>query len=893
MERKLGKMVLLTFCALLMGVVSLMAQTPQPTWIGVHSLAPKAMYWSGSCAYNGKIYVFGGNENDGETKTTYIYDIATDSWSQGADLPTGRYLCTAVEVGGKIYVMGGRQLTASTNPVNVNECYDPATNTWTTKAAMPKAIRGHAAVAANGKVYVLGGNTGTYTDVVSIYDPATNAWSNGPAMPAKAAYGGAVYSQSANAIFWVGGVKSSTAAESSYIGKAFTLTLSDNKWDAGVAMPIKTAYFGIATDDSKIYVSGGSYWESGLQTPRDFPFPGILVYDIAQKNFANYMIDTPSPWNRNNSLAVVAEGSLWLMQGDGNRLVDEYNLTSKQWYEPNPPLNDGQNIIDLAGATGGAINGKIYVVGGAVGSVNNPNVYEFDPSTNNWTMKTGTDSNPTYYCAGAVWNDKLVIYGGFDNNDDPVTQAKIYDPIAETFTPIGGTNPTHANFATGVVLNDKLYLFGGDDGTNMLNYVSILDLNSGTWSSGANLPIAMENMAATAYNGKIYLFGGYDNVEPDYHNPDTYIYDPGANTFTKGPALTNLTQVREARAFVYADYIFIDSGYDLYYNDLLGGLSGGPVADMQIFNPATNSFVGSVPRPFGRMGFVGSVIGTKYYAVVGDDGSWPCDRLDIASFGGGGCTVTCTASASPTTGAPPLTVTFTATANATGCTGTPTFAWNFGDGETSTDQNPTHTYQNEGTFNWNVTVTVDNQTCRKSGTITVGAAVCAVTCDASASPATGAVPLTVNFTGTETHNNCEGEPTFAWDFGDQETSTEQNPTHTYQSAGTYNWSFTVTVDGKPCTKTGTVTVTEVAPPTIASVKKATNPFRLIIMGTGFQNNCKVKINNVEVPTTAFKSSTKVVAKGKGLKNMVPKGQAVTITVVNPDGGVSNEYTYTR
>jgi len=109
-------------------------------------------------------------------------------------MPTGRYLCTAVEVGGKIYVMGGRQLVASSEPVNVNECYDPATNTWQTKAAMPQAIRGHGATAINNKIYVLGGNTGTYTDAVYIYDTNTNNWNSGPTMPVKAGYGGAVYS---------------------------------------------------------------------------------------------------------------------------------------------------------------------------------------------------------------------------------------------------------------------------------------------------------------------------------------------------------------------------------------------------------------------------------------------------------------------------------------------------------------------------------------------------------------------------------------------------------------------------------------------------------------------------------------------------------------------------
>ncbi|NMB99734.1 MAG: hypothetical protein GYA35_05570, partial [Thermoanaerobaculaceae bacterium] len=246
-------------------------------WAGVHSLLPKSMYWSASCAYNGKIYVFGGNENDGEVNTTYIYDIATDTWTQGANMPTGRYICTAVEVGGKIYVMGGRQLTASTNPVNVNECYDPATDTWTTKAAMPNAIRGHSAVGANGKIYVMGGNTGAYTDVVNIYDPSSNAWSSGPKLPAKVAYGGAVYSSSKNAIYYVGGVKSSATSSSNFVGKIFKLDLSTNSWDSGTEMTYKTAYFGIAAngDGSKIYIVGGMYWNSSAND--EYSFPGIQV----------------------------------------------------------------------------------------------------------------------------------------------------------------------------------------------------------------------------------------------------------------------------------------------------------------------------------------------------------------------------------------------------------------------------------------------------------------------------------------------------------------------------------------------------------------------------------------------------------------------------------------
>lgn len=53
--------------------------------------------------------------------------------------------------------------------------------------------------------------------------------------------------------------------------------------------------------------------------------------------------------------------------------------------------------------------------------------------------------------------------------------------------------------------------------------------------------------------------------------------------------------------------------------------------------------------------------------------------------------------------------------------------------------------------------------------------------------------------------------TWAWDFGDGNTSTEQNPTHTYATAGTYTVTLTVTSDKGTDSATGEHTVEVVAP----------------------------------------------------------------------------------
>jgi chitodextrinase len=60
----------------------------------------------------------------------------------------------------------------------------------------------------------------------------------------------------------------------------------------------------------------------------------------------------------------------------------------------------------------------------------------------------------------------------------------------------------------------------------------------------------------------------------------------------------------------------------------------------------------------------------------------------------------------------------------------------------------------------------------------------------NASPTSGLIPLTVNFTG----NATGGVPpySYSWYFGDDTSSTEQNPTHAYSDAGDFIVTLTVT-----------------------------------------------------------------------------------------------------
>jgi len=155
---------------------------------------------------------------------------------------------------------------------------------------------------------------------------------------------------------------------------------------------------------------------------------------------------------------------------------------------------------------------------------------------------------------------------------------------------------------------------------------------------------------------------------------------------------------------------------------------------------------------------------------------------------------------SPSSGASPLTVYFTNSSS-----GATSYSWTFGDGGTSTATNPSHTYNAAGTYTVSLTATnaCGNDTQTRSNYITV-------TCTAPVAsfvggPTSGDAPLTVNFTDQST-----SATSWSWTFGDGGTSTAQNPSHTYTSAGTYSVGLTVTnsCGSDSYTRTNYITVTE-------------------------------------------------------------------------------------
>ena len=159
------------------------------------------------------------------------------------------------------------------------------------------------------------------------------------------------------------------------------------------------------------------------------------------------------------------------------------------------------------------------------------------------------------------------------------------------------------------------------------------------------------------------------------------------------------------------------------------------------------------------------------------------NRLPVANF-----------HADITEGFSPLSVQFTDESS-----NSPTsWLWEFGDGGTSSLQHPEHTYTSPGVYTVRLTVTnlYDEDTHVEYRYIHVTDG---FTVDFAATPLNGTAPLMVTFTDLTTN----GPTAWNWIFGDGETSTQQNPVHTYTAGGTYTVTLQATVD--------TVTQTEQKP----------------------------------------------------------------------------------
>ena len=119
-----------------------------------------------SVAYNGYLYILGGIGSAGSVADVQYSRInsngSLNTWATTTSLPAARYYHAAVAYNGYIYVIGGdtgtRQNDVLYMPILAN---GSLSSSWTATSSFTTARRLHTAVAYNSYLYILGGDSGS------------------------------------------------------------------------------------------------------------------------------------------------------------------------------------------------------------------------------------------------------------------------------------------------------------------------------------------------------------------------------------------------------------------------------------------------------------------------------------------------------------------------------------------------------------------------------------------------------------------------------------------------------------------------------------------------------------------------------------------------------------
>ncbi len=212
---------------------------------------PTARRLLGVAQVNGKIYAIGGhNLSDGSFSTVEEYDLVTDKWTTKSSMPIKPPGIKAAEANGKIYAISEVNIN---NPINRVQEYDPITDEWTTKANMENNRVSFGVVEANGKIYAIGGgvNTAHYSNTVQEYDPATNTWTTKASMSTARQKLG--LAQVNGKIYAIGGRSTGGNA----INTVEEYDPATNTWTTKASMPTAREGLGVAQVNGKIYAIGG------------------------------------------------------------------------------------------------------------------------------------------------------------------------------------------------------------------------------------------------------------------------------------------------------------------------------------------------------------------------------------------------------------------------------------------------------------------------------------------------------------------------------------------------------------------------------------------------------------------------------------------------------------
>jgi hypothetical protein len=207
-----------------------------------------------------------------------------------------------------------------------------------------------------------------------------------------------------------------------------------------------------------------------------------------------------------------------------------------------------------------------------------------------------------------VYENKIVAIAG-ESEQGVTGDVNVYDPETDVWESLP-SKPTPVADIQAVVIGGKIYIPGGRlDSGEISSLLEIFDPGLNRWSSGARLPERISAYGLVAFEGELYLFGGWNGEE---YLDLTLKYDPDIDEWTEEANLST------ARAFSSA----IVAGEKVH---LIGGYDGNRALDFhEVFTPGLDVSVGdawteSTPLPDGRYAMGATSLIDVIYLVGGVD----------------------------------------------------------------------------------------------------------------------------------------------------------------------------------------------------------------------------------------------------------------------------------
>lgn len=296
---------------------------------------------------------------------------------------------------------------------------------------------------------------------------------------------------------------------------------------------------------------------------------------------------------RSRPAAATVDGKIYLIGGEisGNgraNTVDEYDPRSNTW-----TVQAGLMPIPASNICAAVIGTDIYIPGGYDASNAYLNTLQVYHTTSDSWSTIATDLLPIGLAAPgcAALNGKLYVFGGA-NAGVYQNGTYVYDPAA----PAGSrwsTLPTMAHaraYLAGVAANGKIYAVGGRDViANDLSYVEAYNPADNAWHSVTSLSKARAGLGVYAVGNTLYACGGgfygyFDDCEV-YETTQGY-----SGSWTNHPALL----IEGRRTFAYANI-----GPVLY---AIGGYNGNYLATAERWSYETY-LPAILKTPYSVLGF--------------------------------------------------------------------------------------------------------------------------------------------------------------------------------------------------------------------------------------------------------------------------------------------------